>query len=343
MNHKAMAPLFAPRRASDPLEAFNRAERRLKPFFEIGILRSEDVHVAARLGRRTGILEPDVLLALALAVRAPRHAHTCINLETIQVDDLLAAEASHDDESLLGTDAKLELPQDRDTWRRMVCGATALVRTPDEERITPFVLDGAWLYVARFWAYQNTIVSQVHGWRGQRLSWCRDDAGLLKAIDHLFRPPNGQLDGEHELNRQRLAAVRTLSQAFTVITGGPGMGKTWTVRNIIALLCLNEYARTQGHEPPRIALAAPTGKAAARIRESLLKDLDGTFNSSLKHCVSDDTAQAVLNLIHGLQASTLHRLLGTRGGRPLDFVTTEPTPCPTMWSSWTRFPWLTLR
>ncbi|MEE2787708.1 MAG: exodeoxyribonuclease V subunit alpha [Myxococcota bacterium] len=312
MTRKTMAPLFAPVRDADPIDRYRTIERRLAPFFQAGVFQSEDLHVAARMGRRTGILDEDVILALALAIRAPRHAHTCVNLEQVHLPDLVEAEHhEHGAEGLEGLD-RLRLPSDRVAWRESVKSASALVRTPADDRITPFVLDGPWLYIARFWHYQDIIVSRVHGWRGQTLSWHQSDGGLQQALDHLFRSKSGEPDSDEHLNRQRLAAVRALSQPFSVITGGPGMGKTWTVRNIIALLCLDEFARTNTLEPPRIALAAPTGKAAVRIRASLLNDLDGAFKTALGKCVSAATTSAILSHVNGLKASTLHRLLGSQ-------------------------------
>ena len=142
-----MAPLFAPLRPDDVNRAaYLRIEDRLRPFFEARVLSSTDVHVAAHLCRRTGQLDPDVALALALAVRAPSRAHICVNLETLYVE-LRDVEDDDDEEAqdalasaLCRTTAKLVSK----------LNTVALVAGPQSQDKRPFVLDGSWLYVHRF-------------------------------------------------------------------------------------------------------------------------------------------------------------------------------------------------
>ena len=96
---------------------------------------------------------------------------------------------------------------------------------------------------------------------------------------------------------QREAAEIALSQGLTVLTGGPGTGKTTTVARLLALFA--EQAEMVGQSRPRIALAAPTGKAAARLQEAVQLEVDRL----------DAVDQERLA---GLRATTLHRLLGWR-------------------------------
>jgi exodeoxyribonuclease V alpha subunit len=112
--------------------------------------------------------------------------------------------------------------------------------------------------------------------------------------DGLARLFAGQTDG-----RQCLAAAAAVLRRLAVVAGGPGTGKTTTVARIVALLA--EQAAATGSPPPLVALAAPTGKAAARLEES----------------VHDEAAQLPVDVatrdhLMALQASTLHRLLGWR-------------------------------
>ena len=97
-------------------------------------------------------------------------------------------------------------------------------------------------------------------------------------------------------DEQRAAARIALSQWTTVLTGGPGTGKTTTVAALLALLA--EQAWMDG-TPCRIALAAPTGKAAARLQEA--------FQGEIDRLDAADRAR-----LAGVQAVTLHRLLGSR-------------------------------
>src|SRR5581483_6477974 len=96
---------------------------------------------------------------------------------------------------------------------------------------------------------------------------------------------------------QRAAAEIALSQGLTVLTGGPGTGKTTTVARLLALFA--EQAELSGKPKLRIALAAPTGKAAARLQEAVQLEVDQLEPVDRQR-------------IAGLRATTLHRLLGSR-------------------------------
>ena len=87
---RIMPPLFAPL-CPQPGSPEAAVTQRLRPFFEAGILNGLALHVVARLGRRTQTLDPDVLLALALAVRAPQRGHICVDLSDDNVRRLLPA------------------------------------------------------------------------------------------------------------------------------------------------------------------------------------------------------------------------------------------------------------
>ncbi len=100
-------------------------------------------------------------------------------------------------------------------------------------------------------------------------------------------------------SRQCLAAASAVLRRLAVVAGGPGTGKTTTVARIVALLC----EQAGGSAPPLVALAAPTGKAAARLEEAV--------HAEAAALPVDD---AVRSALLGLRASTLHRLLGWRPG-----------------------------
>ncbi|MDQ2728980.1 MAG: exodeoxyribonuclease V subunit alpha, partial [Actinomycetota bacterium] len=100
---------------------------------------------------------------------------------------------------------------------------------------------------------------------------------------------------------QRLAAAAAVVRRCSVLAGGPGTGKTTTAARILALL--DDQAAAAGTKPPRVALAAPTGKGAARLQQSVNAEAVGLD-------VADDRRQRLA----GLEASTLHRLLGRRPG-----------------------------
>jgi len=169
---------------------------------------------------------------------------------------------------------------------------------------TPLVLQGGRLYLRRYWQYERNVRAAID----QRLQ--RRDA-LMAALPHdtlrtalqrLFpAPPSDAPDW------QRLACAMAAGSAFGVITGGPGTGKTTTVVRLLALLQMLALDPTSGQpgKPWRIRLAAPTGKAAARLNESIAKAVHALPLDGLPH------ADAIRGAIP-LHVTTLHRLLSTR-------------------------------
>jgi exodeoxyribonuclease V alpha subunit len=316
---RPMPPLFAPALVprGSPQAAVLAV---LEPFHACGALASIDMHVAVHLARKAGALDPQLVLALALAVRAPRRGHICVDLEALRPQDLLPSQPE-----LSATPAgvpPLELPAAG--WASRVAQASTLVRAAGEpDRSTPFVLRGSSLYTDRYFRYQQRLAQRVRAWIGSegRIPLEPADLPTLRAaLDGLFHPP---ADGSLDL--QRVAAALALSQRFTVITGGPGMGKTWTVRNLLALLWLEHrgrHARGQcDSAEPVVALAAPTGKAAARLRESLRAGLSAQLHPALVGVLADPgAATQACDFLRGLEARTLHRLLGWRPDNPTRFM-----------------------
>ena len=114
---------------------------------------------------------------------------------------------------------------------------------------------------------------------------------------------------------QRDATERATRQWTTVLTGGPGTGKTASVARLLAVL--SEQHEASAGRPPRIALAAPTGKAAARLQESVARERDHG------RMPAQDAARLV-----GIGASTVHRLLGWRPDNSTRFRHHRANPLP---------------
>ena len=174
-----------------------------------------------------------------------------------------------------------ELERDADvTWP--ADGWLAKVEASEAVRQGAIVVDGGAIYLARFHREETTIRDDLVA----RIAPAAEpEAAALEAADRIFGPG---------FEEQRAAALAAAAQSTTVITGGPGTGKTTTVAGLLALLLSIDPAA-------RVALAAPTGKAAARLQESI--------EQSSSRLQPADAQKLV-----GLTASTLHRLLGTLPG-----------------------------
>jgi exodeoxyribonuclease V alpha subunit len=233
----------------------------LRAFNEAGVLDSADVHVAQRISMLAKETDETVALAVALAARALRGGSVCVDLTTVAADSGAP---------------ELSWPEPK-AWLAAL-RASRLLGEPPVLRL----YENRLLYLDRYWREEEQVCADL-------LALSVPAAGVEVAGYARLFPP-----GYHE---QRAAAEIAVSQAVTVLTGGPGTGKTTTVARLLALLA--EQADASGKSGPRIALAAPTGKAAARLAEAVaseVAELDAVDRERLS----------------GLQAVTLHRLLGSR-------------------------------
>lgn len=147
----------------------------------------------------------------------------------------------------------------------------------------PLVLEGDRLYTQRYWFYEKRLAEQI-------LTLCKQRYDDYESLDNLIDRYFVQLIDE--VDWQREAAKKAVTQAFSIITGGPGTGKTTTVVKILAIL--QELAES----PLHIALAAPTGKAAMRLQESIGKNIAGlSCSEAIKQRIPD-------------KVTTIHHLLG---------------------------------
>ncbi len=176
-----------------------------------------------------------------------------------------------------------------------------LVGRPGEVR--PFILDGDRLYLHRYHGYESGIVERLRAKvatgrarQEERRRWVEGVADLVRSLGADY--PLEGLRPDECVDWQLVAAVNALLLDVSIITGGPGTGKTTTLAKLLRIL----YACEPG---ARVALAAPTGKAAMRMLESLKRSAAG---------FPEDVRQR----IEALKPSTLHRLLGWQRGR-LDF------------------------
>jgi exodeoxyribonuclease V alpha subunit len=249
-----------------------RATGLLASFNQAGILSAADVHVALRLGRIGGETDEAVLLAAALVVRSTRHGSVVVDLTTAEATT--SPDADLESDSAVVEVTALEWPDDLVAR----CAASVLVGGP-------LRMNGSRLWLARYWDQEEQVAAELLERSGVSPADL-DVARLAAGLARLF-PGAGDVD-------QRTAAEACALSRVSVLAGGPGTGKTTTVSRLLALL-------REQHPEWRIALAAPTGKAAARLEEAV--------RSSTASLPAEDRVR-----LGELPATTLHRLLGWRPG-----------------------------
>jgi exodeoxyribonuclease V alpha subunit len=247
----------------------------LQPWIDSALLGPAEVHAAALVAEQLPERVADeVVLAFALALWAPQHGHSCVELDTIAADvaTALAVAAADVDDAVVRP-----LPWPPPAAWSAVLARSAVVRVVDTVDVEPvlderpLVLFGRRVYTQRQWVDECAVASAVRR-RGQVTVVPTASSAVLDAV----LPP--LVAGV--ANLQHRAAVQATTRLFTVIAGGPGTGKTHTIGALLA-------AELAGAPDLRVALVAPTGKAASRLTEAV-----------------PATARAA-----GLEATTIHRLL----------------------------------
>ena len=239
------------------------------------LLRPLDVQFALMVAKDD---RPAVQLAAAILSRDAGEGHVCLPLAQL-----------HEDEQATGRAQAI--------WQQLYALAgpmsdveSQLLASPavsDGSAATPMVLSDGRLYLNRMWR-NELIIARFFSQSANASE--NESPQLANALAALF-PPSEEIDW------QKVAAAVALTRRIAVISGGPGTGKTTTVAKLLAALI-----QTSEQPKCRIRLAAPTGKAAARLTESL--------GSALRQLPLTEEQKALLPT----EAGTLHRLLGAQPG-----------------------------
>ncbi|MEA3303348.1 MAG: exodeoxyribonuclease V subunit alpha [Pseudomonadota bacterium] len=254
---------------------------KLKMAVSLGLLRNLDLYFAREMFRLDAGSNEQLMLPAALASRAISDGDVCLDLAAVAATELKDLK--------LSTEYRLGIPSLEEL--RETLSGSRVVGSPGET--APLILDAQdHLYLGRYWWFERQVADALLA-RAVALQPGEVDSELLsRGLQRMFSSEHGETDW------QRVAAAVAVLRRFSVISGGPGTGKTHTVTAILALLIEQSQQR-----PLRIAMAAPTGKAAARLSESI--------RNTKPNIACDDS----IKLQIPEQASTIHRLLGIQPGR----------------------------
>nr|WP_298249282.1 exodeoxyribonuclease V subunit alpha [uncultured Halomonas sp.] len=308
-----------------------------------GWLRALDRAFAAFLAREVADAPAPLLLAAALASHQLGRGHVCLDLTQTLAEPDLALSLPPEGDSL-------EDPPPRPSQLLAELGLadwlTSLIHPVligDGPGSTPLVLEGARLYLRRYWHHERSIQQHI-ATRLEDLGGrpATDDATGVdrrrgrpsppSATGPLSRALAALFPASEALDWQKAACALASRSPFAVITGGPGTGKTTTVVKLLALL--QALTLGAGRRPLRIRLAAPTGKAAARLNESIAGQVSGLDMTALAPLLvspeapgkttgsrepdvsatdqpSQDNGERLRQAIP-TEVTTLHRLLGSR-------------------------------
>jgi len=291
----------------------------LERLADAGLLRRLDSALAAFVAAQDAEAGPALLVATAVLAQMEGRGHSCLPLQALAGDpnQILAwpKEAERLQQSLWE-----QLPGRLADWlqalRRSHVVRVVQPGTVAADRGQPLVLlDGVapMLYLRRYWDYERSVAAHM-AQRTAADAVALDEPRVREWLGRLF---GASAAAANVVDWQKLACALALRGRMSVITGGPGTGKTYTAARLLALL----FATAPDAAQLRVALAAPTGKAAARLKQSIDSSL-----LELKEAVGRELDLEALVKRMGA-ARTLHSLLGARpdtrrfayhAGNPLD-------------------------
>ena len=260
-----------------------------------GWLRALDRALAKFILEQDPQAQASVLLAAAMTSHQLGRGHACLDLTaTLAAPDFVLSLPPEGEEGSTLPSQWLQ-GLDATQWRQALAAST-LVEDRDARQDAPerpLVLVGLRLYLRRYWNYECSIAQALSA----RLSVAPvTPDNFASRLDELF-PARSEAERAQGSNWQKIACALAARGNFSVITGGPGTGKTTSVVRLLGLL---QTPAVESGKPLRIRLAAPTGKAAARLSESIGKEV--------RVLPVSDAVRAEIPT----DVSTLHRLLGSR-------------------------------
>ena len=264
-----------------------------------GWLRSLDAAFAGFLWREVPEADPWLILAAAFASHQLGRGHVCLDLAATLADPSFVLSLPPEGDT--GEEIAADLPGrvlaglTIEAWRAAL-DCPELVGTGEGD--VPLVLAGDRLYLRRYWRHEQAVRSGIAARLGASNDGEVSAQALRAPLDVLF-----PATGVAATDWQKLACALAARNRFAILTGGPGTGKTTTVVKLLALL--QALTMRDGGRPLRIRLAAPTGKAAARLGASISGAVGGLGLDGLG---DGEAIRAAIPTSVG----TVHRLLGSR-------------------------------
>ena len=272
---------------------------RIEAFVAAGVFGPAEQAFVEMLNRRKGFDLPSLVqFGAAAAVWGARNGHTCVHLDDFE-GAVHRATATFSDSSIefVSLD-ELQFP-DTSKWHTELKKADEeVVGEPNPSAGTPpLILDKNKLFLARHHSDETIIAKRVKSLLAAKVSSIPVDDELLERL--LPATPG-------EENLQLVASRSVFDRAFSLLLGGPGTGKTYTVaRTLVAYLA----ADGGGHR--KVAVVAPTNKAAVRLKENLRGAIDEI--EKLRGVGGISLGSEVIDRLRAVEPSTIHRLLGSKG------------------------------
>jgi len=249
-----------------------------------------NIHFARFIAELAGDGDPDIFLAAALVSRAAENGDVCLDLRDSAEKVIL--EKRNENDGLI-------CPK-FDRWLEKI-GSSPVTGRPGQTK--PLILDyHNRLYLYRNWEYENILAENIKS-RATDEPGDLDIQSLIRSISKLYPGDRGAIP-----DWQKVAAATALLKKICIITGGPGTGKTFTITRIMALL-IEQGVR----DDPKILLAAPTGKAATRLQESIRQAIPAlNCSDNIKNTIPSDV-------------KTIHRMLRPKLNSPYFHYTRDNT------------------
>lgn len=216
----------------------------------------------------------ELWIAAALTSHATGEGHTCLDISLLKQKEIIVQ---------MPDGKEIVAPKD---IAESIINCNSIGSAGDYKPL--IIEDNKRLYLQRSWSYEQQVVNSILKHSALEFS---PPKGMEAGLERYFNEQTAEPD------QQKKAVSSALTKGFTVISGGPGTGKTSTVARILALL-----VELNTENKPRILLAAPTGKAAMRLKQAVSQATD-------KLPISEDLRPSL-----AVEVSTIHRLLGVISG-----------------------------